>query len=99
MATRHSSISTFEREMKVPSFRATFEREQASLELSEFMAQKMAEQKISVRKLAARSGDSPTVIQGIKSGTRKNIEYTTLKPLIHALGYSITFTKATTRRQ
>jgi len=98
MATKHDNMSTFEREMKDPAYRAALEREEAALDVSEFMAQKMEEQKISVRKLAERSGVSSTVIQGIKSGRRKNIEYRTLKPLIHALGYRITFTKANTHR-
>jgi DNA-binding Xre family transcriptional regulator len=85
--------STYEREMKDPAFRAAFEKEWDALEVSEFMAQKMAEQGISVRGLAARSGVSPTVIQGIKSGKRVNIQYSKLKPIVSALGYQIFFKK------
>jgi hypothetical protein len=36
---------------------------------------------------------SATVVQGIKSGKRKNIEYTTLKARTHALGYQFKFKK------
>jgi DNA-binding Xre family transcriptional regulator len=85
--------STFDREMKNPTFRASFEKEEAALEVSEFLARQMTEQAISVRKLAALAAVSPTVIQGIRSGTRKNIEYSTLKALMVALGCKITFQK------
>jgi len=92
---RSKAITTFERHMKSPAFRAAFEREAAALEVSEFIAKKMIEREISVRKLAALSGISATVIQGIKSGSRKNIEYNTLRPLVAALGCRITFTEST----
>ena len=85
--------STYDHEMKNAAFRAAFEKERAALEVSEFMAQRMEEQGISVRSLAARSGVSPTVIQGIKSGKRTNIQYSKLKPIVSALGYRISFTK------
>ncbi len=88
--------STFDREMKDPAFRAAFDKESVALEVSEFLAKQMAEQEISVRTLAARASVSPTVVQGIKSGKRKNIEYTTLKALTHALGYQIRFKKTHT---
>jgi DNA-binding Xre family transcriptional regulator len=85
--------STFDREIKNPSFRAALEKEAAALEVSEFLAKQMVEQGISVRKLAALADVSPTVIQGIRSGTRKNIEYATLKALMVALGCEISFRK------
>lgn len=85
--------STYERETKNPEFRAALEREEALLEVSEFLAQQMEEQNLSVRKLAALADVSPTIIQGIKAGTRKNIEYSTLKVLMEALGCQITFKK------
>jgi hypothetical protein len=85
--------STFDREMKDPIFRAAYIRESAMLEVSEFLATQMTEQAITVRALAALASVSPTVVQGIKSGRRKNIEYTTLKALTVALGYNIMFTK------
>jgi DNA-binding Xre family transcriptional regulator len=90
------STSTFEREMKSPSFRAALEREEALLDVSEFIARQMAEQDLTVRKLASLASVSPTVIQGIRAGTRKNIEYATLKAILGALGCEISFKK--TRR-
>jgi DNA-binding Xre family transcriptional regulator len=73
-----------------------FEKEEALLEVSEFLAKQMAKQDLSIRKLAALADVSPTVIQGIRSGTRKNIEYATLKALMVALGCEITFRKVRT---
>jgi DNA-binding Xre family transcriptional regulator len=87
------SESTFDREMRNSAFRAVFEKESAALEVSEFLARQMAEQEISVRALAERALVSPTVVQGIRSGKRKNIEYKTLKALTVALGYQIMFKK------
>jgi DNA-binding Xre family transcriptional regulator len=95
---RNKGESTFEREMKNPVFRAAFEEESAALELSEFLAKQMAEQKMSVRALAKRASVSATVVQGIKSRKLKNIEYTTLKALTLALGYEIMFRRARTVR-
>ena len=95
---KNRALSTFEREMRDPVFRAGFEREAAALEVSEFIAEKMAEQDISVRKLAALCKVSSTVIQGIKSGSRKNIGYNTLRPIVAALGYKIVFKEVVKRR-
>ena len=95
---KNKGESTFEREMKNPVFRAAFEKESAALEVSEFLAKQMAAQAMSVRALAKRASVSATVVQGIKSGKRKNIEYTTLKALTLALGYKIMFRRAHTVR-
>jgi DNA-binding Xre family transcriptional regulator len=94
--SRRKNISTFDREMQSLTFKAQFEKEEALLEVSEFLAKQMAKQDISVRRLAVLADVSPTVIQGIRSGTRKNIEYATLKALMVALGCEITFRKART---
>jgi DNA-binding Xre family transcriptional regulator len=83
--------STLEREMRDPAFRAAFQKETAMLEVSEFLAKRMTEQAMTVRALAKLASVSPTVVQGIKSGRRKNIEYTTLRALAVALGYHIMF--------
>ena len=96
---KHKVTSLIERQMKDPAFRAAFEREAAALEVSEFIAAKMAEREVSVRRLASLSGVSATVIQGIKSGSRKNIGYNTLRPIVAALGCRIVFTEATKQRR
>jgi DNA-binding Xre family transcriptional regulator len=95
---KNKDETTLDHEIKNAAFRAAFEKESAALQVSEFLAKQMAEQKISVRTLAARVSVSPTVVQGIKSGKRKNIEYTTLKALTFALGYQIEFKSRQTAR-
>ena len=90
-------MTTYEKEMQNPEFRELFEKERSALEISEFLAEQMAKQGFSVRKLAEKSGVSATVIQDIKSGRRKNIEYATLKPLIRTLGFRIEFKKERVR--
>jgi DNA-binding Xre family transcriptional regulator len=93
---RTKNTSTFDHEMRSPTFKALFEKEESLLEVSEFLVKQMAKQDISVRRLAALADVSPTVIQGIRSGSRKNIEYATLKAIMGALGCEITFRKART---
>lgn len=88
---KNKGKSTFDQEMKNPAFRAAFVKESAALEVSEFLAKQMAAQEISVRALAELASVSPTVVQGIKSGRRTNIEYRTLKALTLALGFKIMF--------
>ena len=70
----------------------------AACDAEPLMAKQMAEQEISVRTLAARASVSPTIVQGIKSGKRKNIEYTTLKALTLALGFKIMFKRTHTAK-
>lgn len=95
---KRTERNTLEREMRDPAFRAAFGKETAALEVSEFLAKQMAEQSITVRALAELASVSPTVVQGIKSGKRKNIEYTTLKALTVALGYQIMFKRTHSAR-
>jgi DNA-binding Xre family transcriptional regulator len=47
---------------------------------------------ISVRKLTAAAGVSPTIIQGLRSGSRTNITIDTLSKILGAVGYQIIFT-------
>ena len=78
--------STFEREMDNPQFREKFEAEYKEFVLSEIVLRLMEEEGISVRKLAQATGLSPTVIQDIRSGTRKNITMKSFLKIMRALG-------------
>jgi DNA-binding Xre family transcriptional regulator len=49
------------------------------------------EDQISVRKLASAAGVSPTIIQGLKSGSKTNITIDTLSKILDAVGYQIIF--------
>lgn len=46
---------------------------------------------ISVKKLAAAAGVSPTIVQGLKSGSRTNVTVDTLSKILDAIGYQIVF--------
>ncbi|MDY6969804.1 MAG: helix-turn-helix transcriptional regulator [Spirochaetota bacterium] len=48
---------------------------------------------ISVRKLAEKSGVSPSIIQNIRSEKTSNVTFNTLNSIISSLGYRIIFEK------
>ena len=78
--------STFDREMKNPKFRNLFEQEYRELVLSELIVAMMAEDKISVRKLAKEIGIAPSVLQSVRSGQHYNLTLKNFLKLITALG-------------
>lgn len=51
----------------------------------------MEQDHISVRKLASAAGVSPTIIQGLRSGSKTNITIETLSKILDAVGYQIIF--------
>lgn len=63
-----------------------FEQDYQELILSELMLAIMEEDEISVRKLAKAAGVSPTIVQGLRSGTRKNVTLQSFLKVIKALG-------------
>ena len=67
------------------------DREYKELLLSELLFAAMEKDHVSVRKLAAAAGVSPTIIQGLKSGSRRNITIETLSKILDAIGYEIIF--------
>jgi hypothetical protein len=68
---RSKKRTNYDSEMKI----ATFELEEAVHEVTKFLACQMAEQEVSMRKLAALGCVSATMIQGTKSRTLKSIKY------------------------
>jgi DNA-binding Xre family transcriptional regulator len=86
-------LSTFERFMQNPKWRASFEKGYEKFLISEFLIEAMEENKISVRKLAQKAGVSPTIIQNIRSGKSSNISINTLAPILSVLHYKIEFVK------
>jgi len=78
--------STYEREMADPEFRKNFEIEYQLFALSEILLQLMEEEQLSVRELAKQAEVSPSVIQDIRSGNRKNITLSNLSKILKALG-------------
>jgi len=72
-----------------PEQKALFEKEYNEFILSEFVLEKMEEEKISVRALAKKAGVSPTVIQKIRSKEAERINFRTFTNVLNTLGYRI----------
>jgi DNA-binding Xre family transcriptional regulator len=86
-------LSTFDKLMQDPKWKAGFERGYEKFLISEFLIGAMEENKISVRKLAEKAGVSPTLIQNLRSGKSLNISLNSLKPILSALHYKLEFVK------
>ena len=89
MKKRASTKSTYEKEMENPKFRKLFEKEYGELVLSELILAMMAEDNVSVRKLAKQIGVAPSVVQSVRSGKHKNMTLKTFIKMIAALGGEI----------
>ena len=87
------SMSTFDRLMQNPKWKAGFEKGYEKFLISELLIEAMDENNISVRKLAQKAGVSPTIIQNMRSGKSSNISLNTLAPILSALHYKIEFVK------
>ena len=89
MKKRANTKSTYEKEMENPKFRKLFEKEYGELVLSELILAMMAEDNVSVRKLAKQIGVAPSVVQSVRSGKHKNMTLKTFIKMIAALGGEI----------
>lgn len=69
--------------------RLEYEKEYRELLLSELMHAIMADEEVSVRALAKAAGVSATVIQGMRSGARKNVTARSFLQTLQALGYRL----------
>ena len=72
-----------------PKRKEKFEKEYNEFLLSEFVLEKMEEEKVSVRALAQKAGVSPTVIQKIRSKDSERINFRTFTSVLNTLGYRI----------
>ena len=72
-----------------PKRKEKFDKEYNAFLLSEFLLEKMEEEKISVRTLAKKAGVSPTVIQKIRTKNAEKINFRTFSNVLHSLGYKI----------
>lgn len=89
-------MTTFDRMMKDPKFKTEFDRGYSKFLISEFMIEKMEEEKISVRELAKEANVSPTTIQNLRSGNAETVKYKTLSNIMEKLGYALYPVKVTT---
>ena len=76
-------------ETLTPKERAEYKKEYRELLLSEMLLAVMAGDDISVRQLAKEAGVSPTIIQGIRSGTSQNVTVKSLVKILKALDCSL----------
>ena len=68
------TMTTFDRLMQNPKFKAEFEKGYNEFLISEFMIEKMDEENISVRELAKEAKVSPTAIQNLRSGNAEAVK-------------------------
>ena len=80
-------MTTYDRLMKNPKFKAEFEKGYNDFLISEFMIEKMEEENISVRELAKKTKVSPTTIQNLRSGKADSVKLKTLTNVLQNLGY------------
>lgn len=66
--------------------REEYEREREEFILSELLLAVMAEDDISVRQLAKMAGVSPTVVQAMRSGTKKDFSMKSFFKILKGLG-------------
>lgn len=89
--------STFGQEMKDASFKEEFDKAYQEFALSELLLSLMAEDDISVRKLAKAAGLSPTSIQKMRSGEQRDIKVSNLLRIAQEFGYSLFLEKGNQR--
>lgn len=82
-------LSTFDRFMKKAKQKKRYDEEYKELLLSELFLALMEGDDLSVRKLAKAAGISPTVIQEVKSGKKKNITLETFLKIVAACGWTV----------
>jgi DNA-binding Xre family transcriptional regulator len=86
--------STYERLVhEDPLFEVDLNKGYQELVLSELLLALMEEDHITVRKLAAEAGVSPSLIQDLKMGKKDNLTLKSFSHIISALGYDIFITK------
>ncbi|PJD94526.1 MAG: hypothetical protein CK425_11125 [Parachlamydia sp.] len=88
---KKNAKSTYEKFIEDEEQKALLDKEYKDLLLSELLIAAMEHDHMSVRKLAAAAGVSPTVIQSLKSGSKTNITIDTLSKVLDAVGYQIIF--------
>ena len=81
--------STYEEFIENKKQKKALDKEYRELLISELLLAAMAEDHISVRKLAAEAEVSPTVVQSLKSGKKTNITVETLSRILDVIGYQI----------
>lgn len=92
-------VSTYDEHVQslTPRQRKKFEEGYKDFLLSELLAALMKEDEISVRELAKAAGISPTIVQGARSGSQKNITMNSFLKMMSKLGCSLVVEKGKDR--
>ncbi len=93
---KKESLSTYDQHMLNLSPKELKEYKKGYQEflLSELVIAAMQEDDLSVRKLAKAAGISPTIVQEIRAGKRKNLSLQSFFKILDALGYSFILEKS-----
>jgi DNA-binding Xre family transcriptional regulator len=75
--------------MQDPERKKRFDEEYRKFLLSELLIDLMDDEHISVRELAKSAGVSTSIVQGIRSGTRKNVTMNSVGSIFHAMGWEL----------
>lgn len=88
-------LSTYDEHIQSlnPNELKNFKRGYQEFLLSELVIAAMQEDDVSVRKLAKAAGISPTIVQEIRAGKRKNLSLQSFFKILDALGYSFILEK------
>lgn len=97
VTTMSKALSTFERKMKNPKFKRSFEEGYKKLLFSELMRSIMEGDDISIRDLAKEANISKSVIQNLRSGKQQDIKVINLIKIAHVFGYEIFLQKGDDR--
>jgi len=87
--TKIKQKSTFDRLMVNPERKKSFENGYNEFLLSEIIAESMQNRHLSVRALAKQSGISPTIIQELKTGKKKNLTVGSMSNILSNLGLKL----------
>lgn len=86
--------STYERPIgEDPEFEKDLKKRYQEFILSELLLAVMEEGHISIRKLAAEAGVSPSLIQDLRTGKKDNLTLRSFSNIVEALGYDIILEK------
>lgn len=83
--------TTYEKFMEslTPEQTSEFEQEYESLVIQEMVLAAMRQDEVTVRELAKLAGVSPTIVQGVRTGTRKNTTFESIYKILKGLGYEL----------
>jgi hypothetical protein len=84
MSTYDKFVSTL-----TPQQKKEFDREYDELAISEMLIAAMERDNISIRKLAETAKVSPTIIQEVRSGARKNVSLKSFLKIFKSMGYTL----------